>query len=240
MTVATMNQLYAFPTIPVKHVLRRDVSNVSNATQLPEELSPSEVEFESDSITSTSRSFSSYLTNLWWNDIVPTISDQSFEYIEAVSEHSTAAITPSQALQDQLMSLVSIARSEDFDDSLEGDFAKGLSRIIGDHQKITLDLIYQWIVSDRIDRSSASEAVILIGRFDTVEFRHIRREFLLRCLKAESVRIRYAAILGLAYLNDPKSLEGVKAAIEDEQIASMKRDIHQLIAQLEKTASEIR
>ena len=96
-------------------------------------------------------------------------------------------------------------------------------------------LLFNWIVSKRVDATTIKEVVVLIGRIDGLE-KQARRNFLELCLQVgSSARTRYAAILGLSYLDDPDAIPSVKSAIESEPLESMRKDMKQLLTQLEKT-----
>lgn len=240
MTTRTMDQLNAFPSVPRRFIRQDETNN----TQSPKVVSRSAANFEDEAKASASVSlpFSLYVTNLLWNNIAPkTLSNESSKELsvsDTVSKNATVESVVPEELEEELSVLISNIRNQNFDDILEADVAVSLTNIIDNRGKLVLDLLYTWFISNRVDSTTASEIVTLIGRIDT-SATLARRNFLELCLQvSSSARIRYAAILGLSDVDDPASMESIKTAIGSEPLASMRKDMKQLLTQLEKTSLE--
>lgn len=90
------------------------------------------------------------------------------------------------------------------------------------------------IFQEKTDLEDASDILSWLGQVDHpqsyLERRHLLEQCLLRC---RSAIIRYGAVLGLFYMDDPASIKVVRQAVVSEKIKSLQQDELQLLKQLE-------
>ncbi len=151
-------------------------------------------------------------------------------------------MTPTQSpeiapdLPSQLVQLCFAAKDERFEDGYESDFSRQLVELLRQHSDETLAWLTTAILSDQINPEVAAEALRWVGNVPYPFSRLERRRLLERCLlHSTSARIRDGALLGLASLDDPASVQTVKRAIAQETLPELRADLEQLLQQLEET-----
>lgn len=155
--------------------------------------------------------------------------------IDYKRDDTIASPRRSAMIEKEIHDLFIAAREEVFEDGLESNFTKSLARLIAKYHKRAIDVLTSMLLADDVNTEVASEALRLVGRIVSPST-HLSRLWLLeRCLLHPSARIRDGAILGLAYLDDPRSIPFLQEALEREQIPELRDDIHHVISELEQT-----
>ena len=148
-------------------------------------------------------------------------------------DSSTTELVNIQLLSDQVSSIFINAKEEIFEDGMESNFSLDLSRFITSFGHSAMEVIIPIILSEYTNTEVASEAFRILGRINNKITYRDRLWLLERGLYNISARVRDGAILGLAFLNDPLAIAPLKAAIERENNADLRKDMEQILAQLE-------
>jgi hypothetical protein len=143
-------------------------------------------------------------------------------------------------LQRKFLAILTLGRTEDFEDGVETEFSKELSAYIVKYHDLAIETIASVIKTHRINSEILSEAFRWIGNSDDSSSRHSRRELLeFYLLNSRSARERDGALIGLASMDDPDSIPSLKLAIEKEEIKALRLNMEQVLEQLLETNSEI-
>ncbi len=162
------------------------------------------------------------------------LADTSSSVIGDFSKHLDASTAKNEV--DRLFSL---AMYIDLEPGMENAFSRGLEKLIARHGDPALSEIQSIILEERTKSSIAMEALQYIGRMDSNGWKTERRKLLEQCLlHSRSAWVRDGAGLGLASLDDPRSIGAVKTAIAMESSNTLKKDLESVLDQLEKTRSE--
>jgi hypothetical protein len=125
------------------------------------------------------------------------------------------------------------AKEEVFEDGMESDFSRNLSEFIISFGHLAMETIIPIILSERTNTEVASEAFRILGRLNHKITYRDRLWLLERGLYSASARVRDGAVLGLAFLNDSLAIAPLKSAIERERIPELRKDMEQILTQLE-------
>ena len=166
----------------------------------------------------------------------PTIHiEQQFER----SVNSTLEIEYPIEILDELQTLVFSAKDEVFEDGIETGFSRGLVAYIERYGELALQVLTDFIISERINPEIASEGLRWIGRIENPYSRLSRRRLLEWCLlNCNSSRVKDGALLGLASMDDPSSIPYLELAVERETIQELRQDMGQVLEQLKVTTLE--
>jgi hypothetical protein len=134
-----------------------------------------------------------------------------------------------------VMLLFANARDEVFEAGFESDFSKGVLSIVRAYRNLGVDAVRTTVLWEGTNQEIAAEALRWLGYFDDATTHSSRLWLLERCLFNASARIRNAAALGLASLDDPRAIIHLKEAIEKENDDELREDMLQVLAQLEST-----
>jgi hypothetical protein len=148
-------------------------------------------------------------------------------------DSSTAEFANSQLLYEQATSIFSNAREEIFEDGMESKFSLNLSEFIVSFGHPAMETIINLLLSNRLNTEVASEAFRVLGRLRHKNTYRDRLWLLERGLYNRSARVRDGAALGFAFLNDQLAIAPLQAAIERELIPELRKDMEQILAQLE-------
>jgi len=140
-------------------------------------------------------------------------------------------------LEQKVAALFVSAREQIFEDGMESDFSRGLVRFVTSYGRSAMEIIIRLILSDWINSEVISEALRVIGRIRHPGTYRDRLWLLERGLYSPSARVRDGATVGLAYLDDPVSITPLRYAIQREPVSELRRDMEQVLSQLEETQS---
>lgn|SRR5574341_618286 len=148
-------------------------------------------------------------------------------------ESSTSETVDIGFLVRQANSIFGNAKEEIFEDGMESGFSRNLSDFIVSFGHSAMEAIIPLMLSERTNTEVASEAFRILGRLNHKTTYRDRLWLLERGLYSASARVRDGAILGLAFLNDPLAIAPLKSAIERELNLELRKDMEQILAQLE-------
>jgi len=161
------------------------------------------------------------------------IDARTVKYYGGSVESSTSKIANSGLLDKQANSIFAGAKEEIFEDGMESDFSRNISDFIASFGHSAMEVIIPIILSEQTNTEVASEAFRILGRLNHKITYRDRLWLLERGLYSTSARVRDGAILGLAFLNDSLAIAPLKSAIERERIPELRKDMEQILAQLE-------
>lgn len=142
-------------------------------------------------------------------------------------------------LEDEIKYHFAIAQDEHFEDGMESNFSRNLTRFIMHYSSIGIDIIADLILTDTVNPVVAGEALRWIGGIEHPITYPARRWLLARSLKCSSLYIRDGASLGLASMDDPAVIPYLEYAITQEKIPELREDMIQVLEQLEDTRREM-
>ncbi len=151
-------------------------------------------------------------------------------------ETSTALSLKDPTVRDELAELFNRAMDEAFEDDTESAFARGLRSIILTHGESAMDALKKIVLSRSVNEGVAAESFEVLGRMNDSMTLISRLWILESGLFSSSARIRDAAGLGLASLDDPHAIPYVQKAIDEEQCDELRKDLEQVLEQLQETA----
>lgn len=156
------------------------------------------------------------------------------DYLDFDVPSSTELGITHETLQIRLQEMFDEARYEVFEDGMESSFSQNLSHLLRFFGEVALDLISEIMVTKRATEEVISESLRWIGRIEQPHTNTIRRRLLEGfLLNSPSGRIRDGALLGIASLDDPHSLDSLHLALEKESVPGITDDIQQVISQLQ-------
>jgi HEAT repeats len=142
---------------------------------------------------------------------------------------------PSYLLRRQVALAFATAEDDLFEDGMESEFSGTLRSLLTAHGAAVVTALDSLDFSSTANPEVAFESLKWLGTVDHDESRQSRRRLLERLLSSPSARIRYAAALGLAAMDDPVSLAALRGVIKRETHPRL-RQYFQLVAdQLEAT-----
>lgn len=155
------------------------------------------------------------------------------------SENSTAETEKPEALTEELLQIFFAAREEVFEDGMDSIFSLRLVSFIKRYSRLAIDILSDLLILEQVNAEVAGEALRHVGYIEHPPTTLVRRRLLERCLFGSSARIRDGAILGIAAMDDPKSIPYVEQAVERERIAELQEDMRDVLGQLRDTFAEI-
>jgi hypothetical protein len=154
--------------------------------------------------------------------------------VEATEFDDTIIIQPDiEKVRYELERLFIAGREEFFKDGMESRFSKGLILAIEKYGEIAIAVISDLILAERVSSEVASEALRWIGDIDDNSTYERRFNLLKESLKCSSPRVRDGAGLGLSFMDDPSAIDSLKEAILKEQSKLLRRNMIQVLEQLE-------
>ncbi|MDE0610550.1 MAG: hypothetical protein OXH77_11670 [Anaerolineaceae bacterium] len=154
------------------------------------------------------------------------------------SDNSTAETEKPEALTEELKRIFFAAREEVFEDGMDSVFSRRLIMFMKRYSRLGIDILSELLILERVNAEVAGEALRYVGYLEHSETHISRRRLLEHCLFGSSARIRDGAILGIAAMDDPKSIPFVEQAVERERISGLKEDIMDVLDQLHETLAE--
>lgn len=139
-----------------------------------------------------------------------------------------------QDLRTCLVTLFHEAQEEVFEDGMESVFSRRLLTLLAEHGEMAMNQIILLAEEDKIAPEVLAEALRWFGHMaDGVAYAH-RRWLLEHCLHHASTRVRDGAILGLSFLEDPRTIPALERALRQEPHATLRADIEQVLADLQE------
>lgn len=164
-----------------------------------------------------------------------------FRATTAQGESETRTVLNDQILQeifDEVNKLASIASDDVFEDGMESECSRGLISLVGRYGSAAVRTLATLIINERLSVEFASMALKQLGHIQDDTTYYDRIWLLEKALLSRSPRIRDAALLGLASLDDPNALPYIERAIRVERIGELRNDMQQVVYQLKATERE--
>jgi hypothetical protein len=146
---------------------------------------------------------------------------------------STSKEKLSTNLHDEFKQLFELAVDEEFEDGFESLFSRSLVSFIEKYDKKAIEALTPIFINEQINPEITAEALRWIGRIEHIPTHNDRQQLLERCLCCSSPYIRDGAALGIASMNDPHAIPSLKLAIKKETIFELRKDMKQVLFQLE-------
>lgn len=125
------------------------------------------------------------------------------------------------------------AHDEEFENGMESRFSESLSAVVTLHDAEAVEAIGRILKAKKIGIEVLIEALRQIGQLDHVPTRLTRLKLLEPYLWDDNIRIRYAACLGLAALDDAAAIRALRLALDAEPSHKIRVILLQVINQLE-------
>lgn len=169
-----------------------------------------------------------------WGLLLPRATPLEESYY--LPEASTVYLAPPDALRIEMEALFESAKAQYFEDGMHTPFSRQLLEIVQQHGRAATEVIADLIVRGQADEEVASEALRwlgLMGRDGTHEYRLWLLE---NCLLCRSVKVRHGAVLGLAFLDDPRAVVHLQHAAQRESRKWLRERMERVINQLQEGA----
>lgn len=138
-----------------------------------------------------------------------------------------------RCLRHGLERLFSEAAEESFIDGMQSTFSAQLIASIQKHGDAAMNQIILMVEDDEIAPEVLAETLRWFGHMENGPGYSRRRWLLEQCLTAPNVTVRDGAILGLSFLEDPRSIPALERAYQHEEHDILRVDIRQVIEDLE-------
>lgn len=163
------------------------------------------------------------------------LADSSSSVIGDFSKHLDASTAKNEV--DRLFSLATFI---DLEPGMTNEFQEGLEEAVEKYGELALGAVESLILNEETKSSIAMEAMQYIGYTDSQKWHDERRRMLERCLlRSRSAWVRDGAGLGLASLDNPKSIPALEKAILNETSGALKEDLTLVLHQLRDTLREL-
>ena len=125
------------------------------------------------------------------------------------------------------------AKKELFEDGMDNLFLTELGFLINKHKNEAVEHITRIVLHEQLNPEVSGESLRLLGRIKDEESYEFRRWLLEQSLNLSSSRARDGAILGLASMDDKRTIPKLKSAIDKEKYIELKEDMELVLKQLE-------
>lgn len=180
--------------------------------------------------------FAAPVTQASWEVTTISLTSQNAYTVEWKNLFTNNSTTQEEQLDDiksDIGSLFKGAIEETFEDGIESKFSRELIQLVTTYKQAALAIVSDIIISGHTNPEVASEALRWIGRMDHSQTYSNRLWLLESCLNSSSSKVRDGAVLGLSSMDDCNAIPYIKSAIEREHISDLRKDMKQLLEQLE-------
>ena len=157
-------------------------------------------------------------------------------WIEPFAQGSTGISndTPQaeEVIRDHLDRLFALSAEEVFVDGMESRLSFGLKHLLGMGGIATIRVVCSLMNTATLNAEVIGEVLRVLGDFEDSTTHLSRLSVLLDCLKSRDSRIRDAASIGIASLDDVAALQAVEKAVEWESIPELRKDLQLVVDQL--------
>ena len=134
---------------------------------------------------------------------------------------------------DRLNNLFDNAHDEIFEDGMDTVFSNNLGRIIQDYGEDAIDALDSVMSSPHANVEIIEEALRQVGQIDDRHTHDCRLDLLKRKLGSLNSRIRDAASIGIADMNDLNAITSLQNAICNEPNELVKKNLKAVLIQLQ-------
>ncbi len=135
-------------------------------------------------------------------------------------------------LVSEIEALFAAAGSETFEDGFDNVLSLELQRLVLRYGEMTLKIISDLILGDRVAAEVAAETLRCLGEMVNRATHDTRRRLLERCLACSSHVTRDGAVVGLSDLSDPSAIPAIEAAAAREDYTLLRTNMCKLLEQL--------
>lgn len=140
---------------------------------------------------------------------------------------------------EEVANLFALATHISLEPGFSNSFSEGLEQVIVEYGEPALHEIAELILGKKTKSSIAMEALQYVGRAESRTYLNARRNMLERCLlESDSAWVRDGAGLGIASINDSRSISAIKKAIRRETSEALKEDLNLVLDQLQATSPD--
>ena len=154
-----------------------------------------------------------------------------------IAEGTTVVSNPrlEAYLIDRLRTTFVEAIGEVFADGMDSAFSCKLRLIIRTSGDLAMRVIDRMMQFERVNVEVAGEVLRQVGSIADPRTHHSRLALLLRQLESSDPRIRDAASIGIAAMDDPAVSESIRKAVEQERSPLLRRNLQLVLDQLQAT-----
>ena len=131
------------------------------------------------------------------------------------------------------------AADEVFSDGMETAFSRRLIAVVENRGEIAVRAIRRVLSSGRADAEAEGEILRQMGSIEDHRTHRDRLMLLIDKLQSPDPRIRDAASLGLAALDDPVATRAVQRAVEKETSSQLRGNLQLVLDQLQSTRWQV-
>lgn len=124
------------------------------------------------------------------------------------------------------------ADAEIFHDGMDSDFSRRLRDAIARHGDAAITALEAHLLAPTSSSEAPEEALRLLGTIKDTRTHATRLALLLRALESPHLRLRDAASIGIAALDDPAAIDGLRRAIEAERSGWLRTNLDLTLSQL--------
>ena len=124
---------------------------------------------------------------------------------------------------------------EVFVDGIETTFGRNVGHVIRAYGDVAVRSLHTVMSCPQTNVEVVEEALRRIGSLDDMRTHHSRLAVLVRELESPNPRIRDAASIGIADMDDPAAIESLCRAIDNEQSSRLQRNLQLVLSQLQAT-----
>jgi|GEM_PF-5995735 len=157
----------------------------------------------------------------------------TFNLIELAATCRVRKAQSPSDIEDKIRVLFEAAKEEIFEDGMESNLTRGLSTLVEQDGAEAIIVLIRLIEIENRNDEIAAETLRWAGRLDHPSSYEPRLSLLEGSLGDDSARVRDAASLALASMDDEHALPALRAAIAREKYAELREDMQQILAQLE-------
>ena len=111
-------------------------------------------------------------------------------------------------------------------------FSDNLNCIIEDYHEVAIGAIKRIIHMNHVNAEVVEEALRQVGNMDDERSHHSRLDLLEEELESSNPRIRDAASIGIEAMDDPRAIESLQKAINDERCEQLRQNFQTVLMQL--------
>jgi len=171
-------------------------------------------------------------------DVAQSVSLMHAQSVQAITDVATS--TPKvitayelRALTQKLQWLFSEAEEETFADGMESNLSRGLHLLLTEYGEMAMNQIILLEEQGQIAAEVLAETLRCLGNIDNNIAYSRRRWFLEHTLQHPSIQVRDGSILGLSFLEDPRIIPALEAALRSEPHDTLRTDMQQVIDDLQ-------
>lgn len=160
--------------------------------------------------------------------------DEKIEkYISSMEE--VVSKRKKEKIKNEITKLLIFGEEEIFEDGMDNRFFRKLDRFVNKFGNNGLVYFFEYFSKSKINLEILSESIKFFGRVESSKTKNVRFCLMVSFLKHNSLMLRDAAGLGLAYLNDKEAVPFIEEAIKKEKCKGLKDDLTQVLLDLKSS-----